>query len=115
MPAEIALRFRVRPFQGCKLGIAHCLLPPLPSFRPAQVAMPTRASAYDAIRDSLKLLDDPFTRFLDPDQYSALARGAKGSVTGNHPFPRSPAGAVDRKALRRLPTQAPLVLPANPP
>mmetsp|Transcript_22090 Transcript_22090/g.52815 ORF Transcript_22090/g.52815 Transcript_22090/m.52815 type:complete len:485 (-) Transcript_22090:771-2225(-) len=46
------------------------------------VDMPTRQSAYEAIRDTLKLLDDPFTRFLGPEQYSALASGTRGSVTG---------------------------------
>jgi len=47
-----------------------------------KVSMPTREAAYIAIRDTLKLLDDPFTRLLEPDQFAALASGAKGSVTG---------------------------------
>jgi hypothetical protein len=44
--------------------------------------MSSRAATYQTIRDTLKLLDDPFTRFLDPEQYASLSNGAKGSVTG---------------------------------
>lgn len=47
-----------------------------------KVDMPNRAAAYDAIRDLLKRLDDPFTRFLDPEQFLALSSGTKGAVTG---------------------------------
>ena len=44
--------------------------------------MESREETYDAIRETLKLLDDPFTRFLPPDRYAALKRGNAGSVTG---------------------------------
>ena len=44
--------------------------------------MEDRGETYDAIRASLRLLDDPFTRFLDPDRYAALKRGNAGTVTG---------------------------------
>ena len=44
--------------------------------------MEERADTYEAIRASLRLLDDPFTRFLDPDRYAALKRGNAGTVTG---------------------------------
>ena len=44
--------------------------------------MEDRAETYEAIRASLRLLDDPFTRFLDPDRYAALKRGNAGTVTG---------------------------------
>jgi carboxyl-terminal processing protease len=44
--------------------------------------MEDRGETYDAIRTSLRLLDDPFTRFLDPDRYAALKRGNAGTVTG---------------------------------
>ena len=44
--------------------------------------MADRAATYEAIRASLKLLDDPFTRFLPPDRYAALKRGNAGAVTG---------------------------------
>ena len=37
---------------------------------------------YAAIRKMLALLDDPFTRFLEPERYAALKRGSSGSVTG---------------------------------
>eukprot|EP00873_Tetraselmis_striata_P028575 jgi/Tetstr1/448839/TSEL_036065.t1 len=47
-----------------------------------KVDMPSRPAAYDAIRDVLRLLDDPFTRFLDPEQFRALSSGTKGAVTG---------------------------------
>lgn len=39
-------------------------------------------ATYRAIRKALATLDDPFTRFLEPAQYSALRRGTTGSVTG---------------------------------
>jgi C-terminal processing protease CtpA/Prc len=39
-------------------------------------------ATYRAIRKALATLDDPFTRFLEPVQYSALRRGNAGSLTG---------------------------------
>ena len=44
--------------------------------------MEEREDTYNAIRESLRLLDDPFTRFLPPERYAALKRGNAGSVTG---------------------------------
>lgn len=38
--------------------------------------------AYKAIRDMLKTLDDPFTRFLDPRQYRSLQVNTSGELTG---------------------------------
>jgi carboxyl-terminal processing protease len=45
-------------------------------------SMTERQETYAAIRKMLALLDDPFTRFLEPNQYALLQRGATGSVTG---------------------------------
>ncbi|KAI3434885.1 hypothetical protein D9Q98_002939 [Chlorella vulgaris] len=42
----------------------------------------SRADTHAAIRTLLASLGDPFTRFLDPDQYSALRRSTSGAVTG---------------------------------
>lgn len=43
----------------------------------------TRQQTYDAITASLSLLDDPFTRLLDPGRYAALQRGTGGgAITG---------------------------------
>jgi C-terminal peptidase prc len=44
--------------------------------------MRTREETYAAVRKLLASLDDPFTRFLEPDRLSALRSGTKGSVTG---------------------------------
>lgn len=38
--------------------------------------------AYAAIRNMLSLLDDPYTRFLTPQQYSSLTSSATGEVAG---------------------------------
>lgn len=38
--------------------------------------------AYTAIRNMLSLLDDPYTRFLTPQQYSSLTSSATGEVAG---------------------------------
>ena len=40
--------------------------------------MGTRDETYAAIRTLLASLGDPFTRFLSPDQYSALRCGSLG-------------------------------------
>ena len=39
-------------------------------------------ATYRTIRKALATLDDPFTRFLEPQQFAALRRGTAGSVTG---------------------------------
>ncbi|TAE59365.1 MAG: PDZ domain-containing protein [Nostocales cyanobacterium] len=39
-------------------------------------------AAYTAIKDMLKSLDDPFTRFLDPEQYRSLQVNTSGELTG---------------------------------
>ncbi|BAY24083.1 peptidase [Calothrix sp. NIES-2100] len=39
-------------------------------------------AAYAAIQDMLKSLDDPFTRFLDPEQYRSLQVNTSGELTG---------------------------------
>lgn len=44
--------------------------------------MSSRQDTYAAIKTLLASLDDPFTRFLDPDQYNALKRSTSGAVTG---------------------------------
>ena len=45
--------------------------------------MSEREETYAAIRKALAVLDDPFTRFLEPLRYQALKRGNAGAgVTG---------------------------------
>jgi carboxyl-terminal processing protease len=44
--------------------------------------MRDRHETYAAIQKMVALLDDPFTRFLDPVRYEQLVRGAQGSVIG---------------------------------
>jgi C-terminal peptidase prc len=44
--------------------------------------MRTREETYSAVRKLLASLDDPFTRFLEPERLAALRSGTKGSVTG---------------------------------
>ena len=44
--------------------------------------MHDRKETYAAITKSIKSLNDPFTRLLEPTRYSALKRGNQGSVTG---------------------------------
>ncbi|MGD1909304.1 MAG: carboxyl-terminal processing protease CtpA [Rivularia sp. (in: cyanobacteria)] len=39
-------------------------------------------TAYEAIKNMLKTLDDPFTRFLDPRQYRSLQVNTSGELTG---------------------------------
>ncbi len=39
-------------------------------------------TAYEAIQNMLKTLDDPFTRFLDPRQYRSLQVNTSGELTG---------------------------------
>lgn len=39
-------------------------------------------ATYRTIRKALATLNDPFTRFLEPQQFAALRRGTAGSVTG---------------------------------
>jgi C-terminal processing protease CtpA/Prc len=42
--------------------------------------MGKRSQTYDAIRKLLAVLDDPFTRFLEPTRLAALRRGTAGGV-----------------------------------
>eukprot|EP00898_Chlorokybus_atmophyticus_P007017 jgi/Chlat1/7316/Chrsp58S09139 len=44
--------------------------------------MNTRQETYAAIRTMLSTLDDPFTRFLEPEKYRSLKSGTSGAVTG---------------------------------
>ena len=39
-------------------------------------------AAYDALRDELRLLQDPYTRFLNPQEYSDLSEQTAGEVSG---------------------------------
>ena len=41
-----------------------------------------RELTYDAIRGTLHALDDPFTRFMDPESYKKMAEENKGDFTG---------------------------------
>lgn len=42
----------------------------------------SKAQAYDAIRTALKKLDDPYTRFLDPQKFAELKQETSGELTG---------------------------------
>jgi len=42
----------------------------------------TQKSAYNAIRESLKSLGDPYTRFLDPEEYADLTSQTSGELSG---------------------------------
>ena len=42
----------------------------------------SREQAYAAIRQALKQLDDPYTRFLDPQQYASLTDQTSGELSG---------------------------------
>ncbi|XP_024385319.1 carboxyl-terminal-processing peptidase 2, chloroplastic isoform X2 [Physcomitrium patens] len=44
--------------------------------------MKTREETYAAIRKMLATLDDPFTRFLEPEKFKSLQSGTNGAVTG---------------------------------
>jgi carboxyl-terminal processing protease len=44
--------------------------------------LPNYQAAYRAIQKMLKSLDDPFTRFLDPEQYRSLQVNTSGELTG---------------------------------
>jgi carboxyl-terminal processing protease len=41
-----------------------------------------KKQAYDAIRDMLKKLDDPYTRFMDPDEFKNMQIDTSGELTG---------------------------------
>ncbi|MEO1297114.1 MAG: S41 family peptidase, partial [Cyanobacteria bacterium J06636_16] len=42
----------------------------------------SRESAYSALRDELRALEDPYTRFLDPQEYSELTDQTAGEISG---------------------------------
>ncbi|BAU11178.1 carboxyl-terminal protease [Leptolyngbya sp. NIES-3755] len=42
----------------------------------------SRQQAYTALRDALKKLDDPYTRFMDPKQFEALTNQTSGELSG---------------------------------
>jgi carboxyl-terminal processing protease len=42
----------------------------------------SKKQAYDAIRDALKKLDDPYTRFLDPQKFAELTQQTSGELSG---------------------------------
>jgi carboxyl-terminal processing protease len=42
----------------------------------------SRQQAYDALRDALKQLNDPYTRFMDPDEYVSLTTQTSGELSG---------------------------------
>ncbi|EEF44333.1 Carboxyl-terminal-processing protease precursor, putative [Ricinus communis] len=44
--------------------------------------MNNREETYVAIRKMLATLDDPFTRFLEPEKFKSLRSGTKGALTG---------------------------------
>ncbi len=42
----------------------------------------SKEQAYDAIRSALKKLDDPYTRFLDPQKFAELTQETSGELSG---------------------------------
>ncbi|CAD5187676.1 unnamed protein product [Musa acuminata subsp. malaccensis] len=44
--------------------------------------MNTREETYRAIKKMLSTLDDPFTRFLEPEKFKSLRSGTQGALTG---------------------------------
>ncbi len=42
----------------------------------------SREEAYTAVREALQVLEDPYTRFMDPKQYEALTSQTSGEVSG---------------------------------
>lgn len=42
----------------------------------------TKEEAYDAIREMLKLLEDPYTRFMDPQEFNNMQIDTSGELTG---------------------------------
>ena len=78
----------------------------------------SRQSAYSELRRALRRLEDPYTRFLDPNQYSELTEQTSGEVSGVgmrlqrdrgagtivivDVLPNSPAEAANIKAGDRL-------------
>lgn len=42
----------------------------------------SQAQAYEALREALDQLDDPYTRFLDPEQFKALTNQTSGEMSG---------------------------------
>ena len=44
--------------------------------------MTTRPATYDAIRETLALLEDPYTRFLEPSKFGFIAEKKKGAFAG---------------------------------
>jgi carboxyl-terminal processing protease len=42
----------------------------------------TREAAYDAIREMLELLEDPYTRFMDPQEFRNMQIDTSGELTG---------------------------------
>lgn len=42
----------------------------------------SKADAYAAIREMLKSLDDPYTRFMDPEQFKSMQIDTSGELTG---------------------------------
>lgn len=44
--------------------------------------LPTWSETYSAIQDMLAVLDDPYTRFLPPDQYQSLQTNTNGELLG---------------------------------
>ncbi|MEE3715209.1 carboxyl-terminal processing protease CtpC [Tumidithrix elongata RA019] len=42
----------------------------------------SKAEAYRAVREMLKLLDDPYTRFMDPEQFKSMQIDTSGELTG---------------------------------
>ena len=78
---------------SCKLSLFAASCPPSKLVTPCRALqlrekyvkdedLSDTKATYRTIRKALATLNDPFTRFLEPQQFAALRRGTAGSVTG---------------------------------
>ncbi|XAR62712.1 C-terminal processing peptidase [Bertholletia excelsa] len=66
--------------------------------------MNTREETYMAIRKMISTLDDPFTRFLEPEKFKSLRSGTQGALTGvglsiGYPTRASPGGPANKVGI----------------
>ena len=67
----------------------------------------SRDAAYSELRQMLRRLEDPYTRFLNPAQYAALTEQTSGEVSGvGIRFEEQPQGLVITSVLNDSPAQA---------
>uniref|UniRef100_A0A0D9VML6 PDZ domain-containing protein n=1 Tax=Leersia perrieri TaxID=77586 RepID=A0A0D9VML6_9ORYZ len=82
--------------------------------------MNTREETYAAIKKMLSTLDDPFTRFLEPEKFKSLRSGSQGTLTGvglsiGYPMALngSPSGLAVMSAAPEGPAEKSGILPGD--